>query len=492
MPSSLRETFSKTDYKNFLECGCYLWLAKRKSNLLPAPSASELFREKEGERVDALAKQLFPGGIELATFSEEGWHDSKQLIDAATPILFQPTIITPSGLTCRADVLTYDPAMKAWEIREVKSSTKVRPEDVQDVAFQKICFEEAGIPVSRVFLVHINNEYVKEGPIDPQGFFITEDVTEDVTEALDETREEIRKARGHLAYTEWPHAKIIESCTNPKSCAYLKYYLQGIEDHQTIARTLSPKYVIELLKRDIFLLESLDKAFVEEIDYMPEKTVIDHASIRAELRQLQYPIYFLDYETYSSPIPRFDGTRPWQQIPFQYSLHIRRSPGATLEQKEFIGTEDRSPVVDLAEQLKKDIGDVGSVVVWNAPFEATRNKEIAKAYPEYASLMESVNARMFDLLVIFRKKMYTQHKFYRSYSIKNILPVLAPELSYKDLVIQEGGTASISWPQLVSQDTNATEKAELKKNMLLYCGLDTLAMVRILENLEKELKENGG
>jgi hypothetical protein len=125
--------------------------------------------------------------------------------------------------------------------------------------------------------------------------------------------------------------------------------------------------------------------------------------------------------------------------------------------------------------------------VWNAAFEATRNKEIRKDHPEYAAAMESINARMFDLMVIFRKKLYTQHEFYRSYSIKNILPVLVPELSYKELAIQEGGTASISWPILIDGETPAPQRDELKKNMLLYCGLDTLAMVRILENLQKEI-----
>ena len=244
---------------------------------------------------------------------------------------------------------------------------------------------------------------------------------------------------------------------------------------------------IELLKRDILLLESLDAQFVVGLGYAPEEKFVDHEAIRGELKGLHYPLYFLDYETYSSPIPMFDGTKPWQQVPFQYSLYIRKSKDATLAHKEFIATENKNPIADLAQQLEKDIGDTGSVVVWNATFEATRNKEIAKAYPDYASCMESVNARMFDLMVIFRKKLYTQHKFHRSYSIKNILPVLVPELSYKELAIQEGGTASVSWPILIDEKTPAAEKDELKKNMLLYCDLDTMAMVRILENLEKEI-----
>jgi CRISPR/Cas system-associated exonuclease Cas4 (RecB family) len=484
----MSELFTKTDYKNFLECGCYLWLSKNKKDFLPSPSASELFREKEGERVDVLAKQLFPTGVELATFNEEGWIASKKLIDEKTSVLFQPTIVAKSGLTCRADILTYDSKAKAWEIREVKSSTSVRPEDIQDVAFQLICFKEAGIPVSKMFLIHINNEYVKNGSIDPQKFFVTTDITDKVNEAVEEASNGIAVARGHLKHKAWPDARIIETCTNPKSCNYVKYYLQGVSDIQALADNLSPKYVTELLKRDIILLESLTEKYVNGLGYAPEEKYIDHAAIRGELKQLEYPLYFLDYETCASPIPKYDGTRPWQQIPFQYSLHIKKLKSAELEHKEFIATEDKNPIPDLALQLQKDIGEKGSIVVWNASFEATRNKEIAKSYPEYASVIESVNGRMFDLMVIFRKKLYTQHKFYRSYSIKNILPVLVPELSYKELTIQEGGTASISWPNLIDSKIPLAERAELKKDMLLYCGLDTLAMVRILENLEKEVE----
>ena len=485
----MAELFTKTDYKNFLECGCYLWMAKRGKHLMPPASASELFREKEGEKVDALAKQLFPGGVELSEFNEKGWQVTKKLIDEKTKVLFQPTIVAKSGLTCRADILTYDAKAKAWEIREVKSSTSVRPEDIQDVAFQRICFEEAGIPVPRIFLIHINNTFVKHGPIDPSKFFVTVDVTKDVEKAVIDTREAIEAARKYLNYEDWPHARVIESCTNPKSCAHLKNYLRGAKDHQAIARDLSPKYVIELLKRDILLLESLDTKFVSNLGYTPEKKYINKDAMRGELKGLQYPIYFLDYETYSSPIPMFDETQPWQQVPFQYSLYMRKSKNETLVHKEFIATENKNPIAAFAEQLQKDMGKDGSVVVWNAAFEARRNEEIAEMHPEYSPFMETVNARMFDLMVIFRKKMYTQHKFYRSYSIKNILPVLVPELSYKDLAIQEGGTASISWPILIDEKTLAVEKNELKKDMLLYCDLDTLAMVRILENMEKEIEE---
>jgi hypothetical protein len=203
---------------------------------------------------------------------------------------------------------------------------------------------------------------------------------------------------------------------------------------------------------------------------------------------LVYPIYFLDYETFASPLPPFDGTRPWQKIVFQYSLYVKKEPGAKAEQKEFLAEKDENPVPAMVAQLRRDIGTKGTVIVWYAAFEVPRNKEIGEDYPEYAEFMEAVNSRVYDLMVIFKKKLFVDGGFHGSSSIKAVLPIMVPELSYKELAIQEGGTASASWPMLIDPRTSAAERGKLKIDMLLYCGLDTFAMVRILENLEKAVK----
>lgn len=484
----MAELFTKTDYKNYLECGCYLWMERRDKHLMPPPSASGLFHEREGEKVDALAKQLFKDGVEPFEFGEAGWRKSKELFDKKTEVIFQPTVITKSGLTCRADIVTHDPKADTYDIREVKSATKVRPEDLHDVAFQLICFEEAGIKVGKTYLIHVNNEYVRKGDIEPAKLFITEDVTEEVRELVSEVKEGIADARAILAVADYPDNRVILSCKSKNgSCDYLETYLSHVPVKKLDVKNWLPVFALSLLQKGVLDANSLSPVFLRGIGYRPVEKAVDAAAIKKELTTLVYPIYFLDYETFASPIPPFDGTRPWQKIVFQYSLHIKKAPDAKVEQREFLAEKDENPIPAMVAQLKKDIGTEGTVIVWYASFEVPRNKEIGEYYPEYTEFMEAVNNRVYDLMVIFKKKLYVDAGFHGSASIKAVLPIMVPELSYKELAIQEGGTASVTWPRFIDSKTPLAERIKIKSDMLTYCGLDTMAMVRILENLEKEI-----
>jgi CRISPR/Cas system-associated exonuclease Cas4 (RecB family) len=446
----MAELFTKTDYKNFLECSCYLWMERKGKHLMPPPSASGLFHEQEGEKVDELAKRLFKDGVELPHFGEEGWRESKELFDKKTKVIFQPTVVTQSGLTCRADIVTYDPTADAYDIREVKSATKVRPEDLHDVAFQLVCFEEAGIKVGKTYLIHVNNAYVRKGDIDPAKLFITEDVTDEVRELVPDVTKGIADARAILAIDDYPDNRVILSCKSKTgSCEFLETYLSQASAKKLDVKNWPPAFSISLLQKGVLDVKSLSSVFLQGLGYKPVAKTVDAAAIKKELATLVYPIYFLDYETFASPIPPFDGTRPWQKIVFQYSLHLKQSPDAKIEQKEFLAVKDENPIPAMVAQLKKDIGTKGSVIVWYASFEVPRNKEIGEYYPEYAEFMDAVNSRVYDLMVIFKKKLYVDAKFYGSASIKAVLPIMVPELSYKELAIQEGGTASVTWPQLI-------------------------------------------
>ena len=207
---------------------------------------------------------------------------------------------------------------------------------------------------------------------------------------------------------------------------------------------------------------------------------------------MAYPIYFIDYETFPSAIPMFDGFSPYQQIPFQYSLFVLQSARSeaegNLKQYEFLHDSASDPSRAFVESMRKHIGDTGSVVVWSKKFECSINKQIAKRVPEFKNFIEVVNERVYDLMDIFTKQHFVHKDFKGSTSIKKVLPVLAPELSYKELTIQEGGTAASSWVKLVGAGLSPAEKAQLKKDMLEYCKLDAFAMVRILEELQKVIQ----
>jgi hypothetical protein len=239
--------------------------------------------------------------------------------------------------------------------------------------------------------------------------------------------------------------------------------------------------------------EKIPGDILKSVRYKPEEefTQIDPIGIKKELAKLKYPLYFLDYETYGPAIPSFDGTRPYQNTPFQYSLLIQEKPGAPIRENEFLARTYENPVPALLAQLKQEIGPKGSVIVWNASFEMGCNDEMARMEPSYAKFLKEVNDRVFDLMLIFkfRNQLYTKSEFQKSASLKKVLPVLCPELSYESLAIQEGGEASASWPILTSDQIPESERAKLAQDMLEYCKRDTHAMVCILERVERDIKE---
>jgi hypothetical protein len=210
---------------------------------------------------------------------------------------------------------------------------------------------------------------------------------------------------------------------------------------------------------------------------------IRRGEIAEELGKLIYPIYFLDYETCPSALPRFDGFSPYQQIPFQYSIHILDRPEATPRHAEFLSVTPNDPSPAFANSLREHIGDVGSVVVWNKTFESKINRDLGKRIPANLSFMDALNGRIYDLMEIFSKQKFVHKDFKGGASIKDVLPVLAPELSYQDLVIQEGGTASQTWDKITSESVDPSEKGILATNLKAYCERDTYAMYAIWQYL---------
>ena len=203
------------------------------------------------------------------------------------------------------------------------------------------------------------------------------------------------------------------------------------------------------------------------------------------LEQLVYPIYFLDYETYPAAVPVFDGCYPYQQVPIQYSLHIQEEPGCIQVHKEYLHNDRSNPIPILAQSLRSHMGDTGSVVVWNASFEGKCHEDMAKQFPELSDFLLGVNDRFYDLEVPFRKQLYVRKEFLGKTSIKNILPVLVPDLSYKDLAIQDGGAACSAWKHMIFDNVSSSESQLIYDALLKYCELDTLAMVKILEFLRQ-------
>jgi hypothetical protein len=481
---------TKSDFMKYVECPVWLWLKKYKPELLPEDTFELSRRFEMGREVDLLSRRLFPGGVEAEGFNYDGWRSTKKLIDSGAKIIFQPTAVA-GALTCRGDILIKN--RSGWDLNEVKMTTQVKDEHYYDAAFQRLCFERAGIKISRVNLVHINNKYIRKGEINPKKLFASEDITEKVRAKTLEVQELIGKVFAMLKRKDAPDAELLKSCPDPKRCEYVGHYCEGFPGLHKIASEFSPEFFLILLERGAIDYKKIPADIVKLTGYKPEVefSKIDAPAIRKELECLKYPLYFFDYETYMSAIPSFDGTRPYQQVPFQYSLLIKDNPGAKVRHSEFLAREFKNPAPDLLAQLKREVGPKGSVIVWFASFEMGCNEEMARMEPKYADFLKAMNGRIFDLMLIFKfkRQMYVKSEFQQSASLKKVLPVMCPELSYESLTIQEGGTAAASWPLLTGGTLAEKEKAQLAENMLAYCKRDTEAMVGILEKLEKEIKK---
>lgn len=484
---------TKSDFIKFLQCYKYLWLYKNRKDLLSKDILPQLEKEfDEGYQVEDYAYLLFPDGMDAMDEDfKTAIAKTKKLVNAKTPTVFQPTFCV-GKLFCRSDIIVYDKKSGKWDLYEVKSSTNVKETHIFDLAFQKVCLEDFGIKVGKISVIHVNNKYVRHGEIDPKKLLKIKDVTEDVKQIAKETKEQIESAWKLLSQSTEPTAKILKQCDNPYGCPFVDYCWKHVPEHSIYDIWFNEKKLNKLLDMGVLKLKDVPEEMVTAARarrhytaVKNNKIYIEKDNIKKEIGQLKYPLYFLDYETYSSAVPMFDGYKPYQCIIFQYSLHVQEKPGAKLKHYEFLWDKMSDPTNALSETLSKQIGPTGTTMAWSMSFERARNTEMGERNPKYKKFFEGVNNRMVDLIVSFRQGYYVDRRFQNSASLKNVLPVLVPKLSYKDLGIQEGMAASESWRVMVGPKTDRKKSKQIYDDLLKYCGNDTLAMVEILRVLRE-------
>ncbi|MFC1600344.1 DUF2779 domain-containing protein [Patescibacteria group bacterium] len=481
---------SKTDYNRYLQCPRLLWLSKNRKELAAKPDEVTQAIFDQGHLVESYADKMFEKRTNQKGVTIEGWYEKGQKetqthIQEGKKLIFQANAL-PKDLYCKGDILHFNDTSKKWDLYEVKSTTSVKPEHIPDLCFQKIAFERDGIEIDRTYLVHLNREYVKNGEIVPEELFVIEDLTEDVENLRQITETNIPKAIEIMKQKDELETPIGKQCKNPYKCPFIEHDWAFLPEYNIFdLQRLTDKQLKQLEDMKILKLKDIPDDFdmteKQQNQVMATKTgeaIIDKEAIENELSRLSYPLYFLDYETYASAIPIFDGLIPYQAMCFQYSLHVIKSEGEEPEHYEYLHTGTDMPVPKLLESMRKNIGDTGSVIVWHKSFEMGRNEEMAEMYPEYADFLKSVNSRVFDLKEIFSNQHYVDSRCKGSNSIKNVLPVIVPELSYADLEdVQNGQIASLYWFKYVYGESGSKEK--MVRNLLEYCKLDTLAMMEV-------------
>lgn len=484
---------TKSDFNTYLACPESFWYTKHKPELLGDSELDSFAQQiiEQGNEVESWAQKLFPNAKNITTWREEAIKETQEAIEQGTKLFFQPAF-QADGLKARIDVLKKN--KRGWDLYEVKGSSSkdvAKSAHVWDAAFQYEVLKRAGMKVHNVYLIEIDSSFIKEGDILPEDLLKVSNITHEVEAIQGDLLIEIDLAKKMLRKRKAPISCSCILSSRNNHCAAFDIFNPDFPDYAVhdLSR-VSKKKLNEFYELGITEVEKIPADFSltqkqqNQVEtYLYDSVVIDKKGIQNHLSDLDYPIYFLDYETFPAAIPKFDGCRPYQQVPFQYSLHIKKSPRSGYTHKEFLHTENSSPLHTLAETLCKDIGPKGSIIVWNKGFEMGCNRDLAKLNPKLADQIHSINDRVYDLMEIFSKQLYVHKDFRGSASIKKILPVLCEELTYDGLNISSGGLACSKWGQMIYDDISQEEKNQIADDLLEYCKLDTWAMVRILEEV---------
>ena len=502
--TNMATLISKTIFQHCLHCPKDAWLKLHKPELRGQflPSEFDVHLMEQGNEVESYARNLFTGGIEVSTTGERAFEDTRRLMTERLPVIFQATFIVDDFIV-RNDALKWNPETSLWDLYEVKGTNSVKLDQkerdhITDIAFQASVMRRARVSLGRCYLVHLNKKYVRSGDLDLVALFTIEDVTEAVEGRIPEIEPKMEAAKEYLNRESEP----LGGCecvytTRRNHCTTFQYSNGQVPEYSVhdISRIHKTK-LLNLVEQKIYSLDEVDpekhklseKQSNQVHAHQQQRPVIDTAAVAEFLNTLKFPLCFFDYEAYAPAIPAFNGYSPYKFIPFQFSLHILREPGGKLEHIEFLHEEFSDPSEFVALKLK-EVYTGGSVVVWHETFEKTFiNANIVQRLPHHAEFFGKFNAAMVDLEKLFTAQHYIHHGFRGRTSIKKVLPVLAPEFSYAELEISEGGQASNEWWRMVSPTTLPEEKREIVKNLKEYCGLDTKAMYAIWKHLEGLVK----
>ena len=489
---------SKTQYLRSLQCHKSLWLLKNNPELRKESDASQQAVFNEGREVEQWAQKLFPDGVKVKYDGSDfkgKISQTQKLIESGAKTIYEATFQYDDVLVM-VDVLHRTD--NGWELYEIKSSTEPKDIHREDIALQYYVLRGQEITLSSTSLIHINNQYVRNGNIDIDQLFTIADLTDDVIQRQKQVKENLNSIKKTLSQ-KLPSIDIGHHCLKPYECDFKEHCWQNIPMPSVFNLSgLWASKKFDLYARGIVNFNELpgdvkltpfQQAQVKSV--LSDEDIIDKKALKEFLdKEISYPLYFLDFETIQPIIPAFDGLTPNSFIPFQYSLHWMEHEGGPLEHSEFLATEGQDPREVLIKQLISDIPEDVCVLAYNQQFEKGRLKDLAKEFPVYSERLMNIHDNIVDLMVPFQKA-YAYNKLQQgSYSIKHVLPAFIPdnpELDYKELKISNGMEASNTYANLHLMGYDEEEIIAIRANLLKYCWLDTYAMVRLLEKLKEIL-----
>jgi len=481
---------SKSKFVAGVQCLKRLYFQVHQPELATEPDGATEAIMQQGHDVGMLARRLFPGGVEVCERSlDQAIRATRELVaNPNVPAIFE-AVLEHQNVLVKVDVLHRRRGDGRWRLIEVKSTTDVRDHHIEDVGIQSRVVCRSGLDLASVNLAHVNRDYLFDGgSIDVRRFFKIRNLTRRVQRLQPKLTFQLRAQFTVLNMPNAPEIAPARQCTNPVTCEFYDRCNPPRPDH----------HIGYLPRIHASATEELEEMGIESIHDIPDDFELTDIQRRAaecvqtgepwyspELRQvldgLAYPLYFADFETVNRAIPPFAGMRPYDHLPFQWSVHVQRQPGAEPEHHEFLATDASDPRREFITSLCAALGKSGSIVVYSS-FESQRLSDLASWFLEFADRITAIQARLFDLLPIMRE--HTYHPAYAgSYSIKSVLPALVPEMTYDGMGVANGQDAGIAWESLVRGSLACGERDRIRKALVDYCGQDTLAMVRLLEVL---------
>lgn len=476
---------SKSRYLAGRQCRLRLWYAcfERELATPPDPATQALF--ETGHEVGRLARQRYPGGVPVKwghLHADRALAETRRLVgDRQAPALYEAAF-EHRGVLVRVDILNR--GEDGLELIEVKASTRVKEVHVPDVAVQLWVLRGAGVPVARAGVLTLNRDYVYDGEfLDPQALFVFHDLTGDLEPMLDEVGGEVA-AFHDLLQGPAPDIQPGPHCFTPYECPFYAHCTRGM--------TLPEYPLSDLPSLQAKRREALEAAGITDVREVPEEFPLSpmqalarqsvlrgedrvHGDLSAALKTVTYPVHHLDFETVGPAIPRYAGTRPYDTVPFQYSVHTEAADG-TVTHTEYLHQGEGDPRAPLAQALVEALGEAGSICVYTT-YERDVIRGLARSVPALADKLEPLAERIWDLHPVIRNNYY-HPEFRGSFSIKKVLPAVLPEMSYEDLDITEGGMASVSYERALRSD-DWVEREQIYKALREYCAQDTLAMLAL-------------
>ncbi|PQJ29745.1 DUF2779 domain-containing protein [Rubritalea profundi] len=485
---------SKSKLVSFRQCPKRLWLDIHKPELRDNSAYQHVFGI--GNRVGEIAMKIYDttGDAYEISISELGFNEvfqkSAELLDAGDRPIFEAGVKVAGGLAF-ADVMipSRTSGELCWKMVEVKSATKTKDYHRDDAALLHYLFEQAGAKLHSVSVAHIDNSFVYAGDGNYQGLLLENDITEEVRSRVAEMNQWIADAQATIKLTDEPEIGCGTQCHSPFTCPFLAHCSRedGKAEHPlSLLPNFHGKKANLLAEQGVVELADVPKDFLSEIQQRVQQctlsgeTYFDSEATVEELSQYGFPAYFLDFETSNSAVPMWKGTRPYQQLPFQFSVHVLDEDG-TFTQESFLDLSGNDPRLGFTESLLQNCGNSGPIFVYNIAFERKIINQQAAHFPQHAKQLGAIADRLVDLLPIARAHYYHPSQCGK-WGIKSVLPAISPDLDYSELDgVKDGNMAMVAFQEAIHPDTSEERKTEIYNQLDKYCQLDTLAMVRIWE-----------